>query len=53
MSILISKHSEWARVAKELEAEDLKLASYDGTLLDLLGDAKGRGYWIMDAALAF
>jgi len=42
MSKLISKHSEWARVAKELEAEDLKLASYDGTLLGLLGDAKGR-----------
>ena len=42
MSKLISEQSEWARVAQELEAEDLKLASYDGTLLDLLGDVEGR-----------
>ena len=38
MSKSISEQSEWARVARELEAENLKLASYDSTLLDLLGD---------------
>lgn len=42
MSKLISEQSEWARVAKELEAENLKLASYDSTLLDLLGDVRGK-----------
>ncbi len=42
MSKQVSKHSEWAQVAKELEAEELKLASYDATLLDLLGSVKGR-----------
>ncbi len=42
MSKSISEQSEWARVAKELEAENLKLASYDSTLLDLLGDVTDK-----------
>ena len=42
MSTSISEQSEWARVSKELEAENLKLASYDSTLLDLLGNVMGK-----------
>ncbi len=40
----ISEQLEWARVSAELEAENLKLASYDHTLLDLLGDVSGRRF---------
>ena len=42
MSTSISEQSEWARVAQELQAENLKLASYDNTLLDLLGNVTGK-----------
>lgn len=42
MSKQVPTNSEWALVAKELEAEELKLASYDVALLDLLGDVRGR-----------
>ncbi|MBI4453785.1 class I SAM-dependent methyltransferase [Candidatus Woesearchaeota archaeon] len=42
MSTSITEQSEWARVSKELEAENLKLASYDSTLLDLLGNVIGK-----------
>ncbi len=42
MSKLISRHSEWGAVAKELNAEKLKLASYDGPLLDQLGNVAGK-----------
>ncbi len=42
MSKLISRHSEWGVVAKELDAEKLKLASYDGPLLDQLGNVKNK-----------
>ncbi|MDD9953328.1 MAG: methyltransferase domain-containing protein [Candidatus Woesearchaeota archaeon] len=38
----IANHSQWGRVAAELAAEDLKLASYDRPLLELLGDVSGR-----------
>jgi len=33
---------KWAVVSKELEQESLKLASYDHTLIPLLGDLKGK-----------
>jgi len=33
---------KWSLVAKELKAENLKLASYDNTLIPLLGDIKGK-----------
>ena len=39
---LISKETEWARVSKELEAEKIKLAYYDNTLIPLLGNLKGK-----------
>ena len=39
---LISKNSEWGKVAKDLESEELKLKSYDGPLLDHLGSVAGK-----------
>ncbi len=39
---LIEEEGQWHLVAKELEDENLKLASYDNTLLPLLGDLKGK-----------
>ena len=33
---------KWSLVANELKAENLKLASYDNTLIPLLGDIKGK-----------
>lgn len=38
----ISEQEEWHAVAKELEAENLKLASYDNTLLSLPGNIKNK-----------
>lgn len=38
----ISQQSQWSQVANELMAENLKLASYDRTLIDLLGDVEGQ-----------
>lgn len=38
----ISRQTEWSRVAEELQAENLKLASYDSTLLELLGDVSDK-----------
>ncbi len=34
---LVAKQNEWGAVAQELEAENLKLASYDNTVVGLLG----------------
>lgn len=42
MSKIISKQNEWSKVAEELAAEDIKLASYDGTLLEILGNVEGK-----------
>lgn len=39
---LITNQKEWSAVAKELEAENLKLASYDITLMSALGNIKGK-----------
>src|SRR3989344_7585328 len=39
---LISEETEWSRVSKELKAEQLKLASYDNTLIPLLGKIKAK-----------
>ncbi len=38
----ISMEKEWGKVARELEAEELKLQSYDPTLLKLCGDVGGK-----------
>lgn len=38
----VSRESEWGKVARELEAEELKLQSYDPALLALCGDVKGK-----------
>ena len=38
MTKQVEEQSKWGRVADELEAEDLKLQSYDKTLLELLGN---------------
>ena len=38
----ISREKEWGQVAKELEAEEIKLQSYDPTLLALCGDVKEK-----------
>jgi len=35
---LVAEQKEWGVVAKELEAENLKLASYDNTLMSAIGD---------------
>src|SRR3989344_5976338 len=39
---LISEETEWSRVSKELKTEQLKLASYDNTLIPLLGKIKSK-----------
>ena len=35
---LVAQQEEWNKVVKDLEGENLKLASYDNTLVPLLGD---------------
>src|SRR3989338_7937189 len=42
MSKSISGNLEWGKVAAELEAEELKLKSYDGPLLNRLGNVEGK-----------
>tara|TARA_Y100000310_G_C20675937_1_gene813032 strand:- start:1391 stop:2095 length:705 start_codon:yes stop_codon:yes gene_type:complete len=42
MGKLISEQNEWSGVAEELAAENLKLASYDESLLGILGSVAGR-----------
>ncbi|MBS3165940.1 methyltransferase domain-containing protein [Candidatus Woesearchaeota archaeon] len=37
---LIAKETEWNRVSKELKTEQLKLVSYDNTLIPLIGKIK-------------
>lgn len=39
---LVARQEEWNKVAGDLEAENLKLASYDNTLVPLLGDLKDK-----------
>lgn len=39
---LISEETEWSRVSEELKAEQLKLASYDNTLVPFLGKIKSK-----------
>lgn len=39
---LVAEQKEWHMVSKELESENLKLASYDHTLVPLLGDVSGK-----------
>jgi len=39
---LIAHQKEWNKVIQELESENVKLASYDQTLLPLLGNVKGK-----------
>ena len=39
---LVAEQKEWSIVAKELEVENLKLASYDNTLMFAIGDIKGK-----------
>lgn len=39
---LVADQKEWSIVAKELDAENLKLASYDHTLIPALGDVRGK-----------
>jgi 2-polyprenyl-3-methyl-5-hydroxy-6-metoxy-1,4-benzoquinol methylase len=39
---LISKETEWSRVAEELKAEKVKLAFYDDTVISLLGNVKDK-----------
>lgn len=39
---LVADQKEWSVVAKELEAENLKLASYDNTLMSAIGDIKNK-----------
>jgi len=39
---LVAEQKEWGVVAKELEAENLKLASYDNTLMSAIGDIKDK-----------
>ncbi len=42
MDKLISGNLEWGKVAADLEAEKLKLKSYDAPLLDRLGNVDGK-----------
>src|SRR3989338_8793709 len=42
MGKLISDQGEWINVAEELNSENLKLASYDTTLIPLLGQLVGK-----------
>ncbi len=39
---IVKEEMEWHKVAKDLEAENLKLMSYDNTLLSLFGDVKDK-----------
>ena len=39
---LVADQKEWSVVAKELEDENLKLASYDNTLMSAIGDITGK-----------
>ncbi len=39
---LVARQEEWDKVATDLEAENLKLASYDNTLVPMLGDLTGK-----------
>lgn len=39
---LVAEQKEWGVVAKELESENLKLASYDNTLMSAIGDIKDK-----------
>lgn len=39
---LVAHQKEWNKVMKELDSENLKLASYDNTLVPLLGNVKGK-----------
>ena len=39
---LVAEQKEWGVVAKELEGENLKLASYDNTLMSAIGDIKDK-----------
>lgn len=39
---IVEKQTEWNVVAKELENENIKLMSYDSTLLNLVPDWKGK-----------
>lgn len=39
---LITDQKEWDLAIKELEGENLKLASYDDTLISIIGDIKGK-----------
>lgn len=39
---LVTDQMEWSVVAAELEAENLKLASYDNTLMAAIGDVRGK-----------
>ncbi len=42
MEKMVAKPKEWNMVVGELEAENLKLASYDKTLIPLLGNIHGK-----------
>ena len=42
MTKQVEEQSKWGRVADELEAEDLKLQSYDRTLLDLIDNPNDK-----------
>lgn len=39
---LVADQKDWGIVSKELEAENIKLAYYDHTLIPLLGDVSGK-----------
>lgn len=39
---MVAEQEKWDVVAKELEGENLKLASYDNTLMSVIGDIKGK-----------
>lgn len=39
---IVDKQEEWARVAAELEDENIKLQSYDYTLIPWLGELRGK-----------
>lgn len=39
---LINKQDEWGAVAKELEGENLKVASYDNTLMNIIGGVRSK-----------
>lgn len=40
--ILVAHQQEWNKVLQELDSENLKLASYDSTLVPLLGNVKDK-----------